>query len=69
MQTTMEEKHIDLAPLAVILKHILISKIGETFGKFQKEMLDFFPQSVNGLLRANKTIIIITLMTAIWVNC
>ena len=45
VQTTVEEKHIDLAPFSVILKYILITKIGEAFAKFQKEVFNLFYQS------------------------
>ena len=41
----MKEKHIYLTPLPIVFKHILIANIGETFAKFQKELLYFFYQS------------------------
>ena len=41
----MKEKHINLTPLPIVFKHILIANIGETFAKFQKKLFYFFYQS------------------------
>lgn len=45
MQSTMEEKHVNLAPFPVVFKYMLVANISEAFAKFQKELLNLLYKS------------------------
>ena len=45
MQSAMEEKHVNLAPIPIVFKYVLVANISEAFAKFQKELLNLLYKS------------------------